>query len=109
MIIDFPNIEEQSIPNFKGGEKSYEAKMFFDGQNRIMHGSLQPGASIGIHTHDTSSEIIFLVKGHAHVIFEGETFDLYEGQCHYCPKGKTHSLVNDSDSEIRFLAVVPEQ
>ena len=51
MIIDFPNIPEQRLPNFKGGEKEYIARMFFDGQNRIMYGRLEPGASIGLHTH----------------------------------------------------------
>lgn len=109
MILDFNNIEEQSLPNFKGGEKSMEARMFFDGKNRIMKSRLQPGASIGVHTHETSSEIIFLLKGNAHVLMDGEMLEFHEGQCHYCPKGHTHSLINDSESEILFVAVVPEQ
>lgn len=109
MIIDFNNIEEASLPNFKGGEKSLEARMFFDGVNRIMKARLLPGASIGLHTHETSSEIIFLTKGNAHVLYDGEMIELKEGQCHYCLKGHTHSLINDSDSEIAFTAVVPEQ
>ena len=29
--------------------------------------------------------------------------------CHYCPKGHTHSLINDSDAGLTFLAVIPEQ
>jgi len=32
-----------------------------------------------------------------------------EGEVHYCPKGHTHSLVNDSDAELWFSAVVPQQ
>lgn len=109
MIIDFKNIEEASLPNFKGGEKSLEARMFFDGKNRIFTARLQPGASIGLHTHDTSSEIIFLTKGQAHVLYNGEMIELHEGQCHYCAKGNTHSLINDSAEEVQFTAVVPEQ
>lgn len=109
MILDFSNIEEQSLPNFKGGEKSLEARMYFDGQCRIMQARLQPGASIGLHTHETSSEIIFITRGQGHVLFDGELLPLSEGQCHYCPKGHTHSLINDSDAELEFRAVVPEQ
>lgn len=109
MILDFNKIEEQSFPNFKGGEKSMEAHMFFDGTNRIFTARLQPGASIGLHTHDTSSEIIFLTKGNAHVLYNGEMLELNEGQCHYCKKGDSHSLINDSNEEIQFTAVVPEQ
>ena len=30
MIIDFKNMEEQILPNFKGGEKSYAVKKFTD-------------------------------------------------------------------------------
>lgn len=109
MIIDFNNIEEVSMPNFKGGEGSLEARMYFDGKNRIMKARLHPGSSIGMHTHDTSCEMIFLTKGTAHVLYQGETLTLHEGQCHYCPKGHTHSLINDSDYTIEFTAVVPEQ
>lgn len=109
MILDFNTIEEQSLPNFKGGEKSLEARMYFDGKCRIMKARLQPGASIGLHTHETNCEVIFLTKGNAHVLYEGEMIAINEGQCHYCPKGCSHSLINDSDEEIQFTAVVPEQ
>ena len=109
MIIDFNKMEEQSLPNFKGGEKSLEARMTFDGSNRIMRGCLQPGASIGLHTHETSSEIIYVLKGTAKVVFDGETLSISEGQCHYCPKGHSHTFINDSNNEVHFLAVVPEQ
>lgn len=109
MVLDFNNIEEQIIPNFKGGEKEYAAHMFFDGKVRIMKGRLIPGASIGLHTHETSSEVIFLTKGNAKLIMDGETKTFLEGQCHYCPKGHTHSLINDSEKDIEILAVVPEQ
>ena len=31
------------------------------------------------------------------------------GVCHYCPKGHTHSMINDSDEDLVFFAVVPVQ
>lgn len=109
MRIDFDNIEETIIHNFKGGVKETAAKMYYDGLNRIMKGRLIPGASIGMHTHDTSSEIIFVTKGSGSVIYDGETISLKEGDVHYCPKGHTHSLINDSDEDLEFSAVVPQQ
>lgn len=109
MTIDFNNMEATIIPNFKGGEKEISAKMFFDGNNRIMKGILQPGASIGYHSHDTSSEIIFIIKGKGKVIDNNETVTIEEGQCHYCKKGDSHSLINDSDEELVFYAAVPQQ
>lgn len=109
MIIDFNNIEEKAFPAFKGGEKQLDAKMFFDGMNRIMRARLVPGASIGMHTHDAGSEIIFITEGRGCVIYDGERIALKASDVHYCPKGHTHSLINDSDAELRFSAVVPQQ
>ena len=109
MKIDFNNIEESLIPNFKGGEKEFAAKMFFDGLNRIMKGRLIPGASIGLHTHDTSSEIMFITKGSGYVIYDGEIIVLNAGDVHYCPKGHSHTLINDSADDLEFSAVVPQQ
>ena len=55
MIIDLKGMETTVLPNFKGGEKEYKAKMYFDGTTRIMHGTLEAGASIGYHKHETNS------------------------------------------------------
>ena len=109
MIIDFDEMAQSVIPNFKGGEKETRAKMFVDERNRIMKGMLVPGSSIGLHTHDTSSEVIFITSGRGYVLYDGDRFRVSEGLCHYCPKGHTHSLVNDSDTVLEFLAVVPQQ
>lgn len=109
MIIDFQNIEKQVLPNFKGGDKEYVARMVSDGQVKIMRGSLEPGASIGLHTHIDDTEIIFLTHGTAKVIYDNETLVIYEGQCHYCPKGHTHSLRNESNTLVEFYAVVAKQ
>ena len=109
MIIDFDSMEEKVLPNFKGGEKEMAAKMFFDGMNRILKGRLAPGASIGLHTHDTSSEVIIITKGCGCVIYDGEKIPVKAGDVHYCPKGHSHTLINDSNSELGLTAIVPQQ
>ena len=109
MIIDFKNQQAEVMQNFKGGEKSLLAKMYFDGKNRILHGVLESGATIGVHTHETNSEIIYILSGKGKVLYDGEYETISEGMCHYCPLGHTHSLINDSDSALVFFAVVPEQ
>ena len=109
MKIDFSSIEEKTFPAFKGGEKELAARMYFDGRNRIMMGRLIPGASIGLHTHEDSSEIMFITKGSGHAVYEGERIGLSAGDVHYCPKGRSHTLINDSDADLEFTAVVPIQ
>lgn len=108
MIINFDNIPEQEMPNFKGGEKSYNMKAHDDGTNKIMLGRLEPGASIGVHTHEGNSEIIFIISGTGKVCYDGEYKPVSAGICHYCPMGHTHSLINDSQGDLVFYAVVPQ-
>ena len=72
MNFNYNEQEYEEFPNFKGGEKSLYAKMFHDEKNRIIYGKLIPGASIGVHTHETNSEIIYITKGTGRVLMDGE-------------------------------------
>ena len=109
MNIDFSTIPESVIPHMRGGEKEVRAHMFSDELGKIMKGRLIPGASIGLHTHETSSEIIYILSGTGKILYDDGCETLGPGSCHYCPKGHAHSLINDSDGELEFFAVVPEQ
>lgn len=109
MVIDFERMEETIIPGFRGGTGETAARMFADENGKIMQGRLAPGASIGSHAHETSSEIIYILSGIGKALYDGRTETLGPGQCHYCPKGHSHSLINDGEEELCFFAVVPEQ
>lgn len=109
MLIEFDKMEPQVIPHMRGGEKEARMRMYTDPLNKIMRGRLIPGASIGMHTHETSSEIIYILSGTGKVLYNGEYIPLKAGDCHYCPKGHAHSLMNDSGENLEFFAVVPNQ
>ena len=108
MLIKFDQMQENIIPQFRGGEGNTVNRMYADGHNKIMWGFLAPGCTIGLHTHDTSSEIICILSGTGKVLCDGAYEPLSAGSVHYCPKGHEHSLINDSDSDLTFFAVVPE-
>ncbi len=108
MLIKFDQMQENIIPQFRGGQGSTVNRMYADGHNKIMRGFLAPGCTIGLHTHDTSSEIICILSGTGKVLCDGMYEPLSAGSVHYCPKGHEHSLINDSDSDLTFFAVVPE-
>ena len=109
MVINFSEMKETVIPQFYGGEKEIRAKMQVDNTNKILYGTLEPGASIGLHTHETSSEIIYFIHGAGKVLYDGEYERVRSGLCHYCPKGHSHRLINDGDQDLVFFAVVPQQ
>ena len=109
MLIDVGKQNETVFPQMYGGEGEVHANLYKDPAIKIMRGTLPPGANIGLHTHETSSEVIYILAGQGKVLYEGEYEPLAAGSCHYCPKGKGHSLINDSDDDLVFFAVVPEQ
>lgn len=109
MLIDFSKVEEQVIPRFLGGEGTIHARMRVDELGKIMRGTLEPGSSIGLHTHETNSEILYILEGTGKVLYDGAYEPLHAGSCHYCPKGHSHSLINDSGANLEFFAVVPNQ
>ena len=109
MLIDFNAMEEQTIPHFQGGEGAFLTKMRVDELGKILRGRLEPGSTIGLHTHDTSSEIIYILNGEGKVLYDGAYETVSAGSCHYCPKGHSHSLINDSEGILEFFAVVPVQ
>ena len=109
MINDFNQAEWKENPGFKGGEGVFYNKMFTDGVNKMMQGKLPAGASIGYHKHEGSCEMIFILEGEGKVIFDGTESPVKPGQCHYCPEGHSHSLINNGTGDLVFYAVVPKQ
>ena len=114
MIIDFSRMDVTVLPNFKGGGKKFAANMFFDGTNRMFKGCLVPGASIGVHTHDDSCETIFILSGKGSIleIENGleSVNEVFPGDCLFCSKGQTHSLMNTSEDEdlVFHACVIPQ-
>ena len=109
MKLDFDQIPVQKLPEFKQGVGVFNARMFTDTRCRIMQGSLEPGSSIGWHCHDTSCEIIYVLSGKGRMLLRDGEEDLGPGDCHYCPKGHSHSFTNPGQEPLVFFAVVPEQ
>ena len=109
MVADYNKMEWVSNPGFKGGEGVFYNKVFTDGVNKMMQGKLEPGSSIGYHKHEGNCEMIFILEGEGTVLYDDVKTPVKAGQCHYCPVGHSHSLINASDTEpLIFLAIVPE-
>lgn len=107
MKLDFNNIELKILKNFNGGEKEVQANMYIDDTNKIFRGKLIPGASIGMHTHEVNEEVIYILQGNAKFLYDDTVEYVKAGECHYCPKGHSHSFINETDEDIIFFAVVP--
>lgn len=109
MTIDFLSTEYKAIEHFNGGEGVFFAKIVDDGLNKILSGMLEPGSTIGMHTHSVNSEIIFVTEGEGTVKTPNGDEPVKAGQCSYCKKGEGHSLCNTGSTTLKFYAVVPMQ
>ena len=109
MIVEFDKMDWKENPGFKGGDGIFCNKMFEDGVNKMMQGKLPAGASIGYHKHEGNCEMIFILEGEGTVLYDDVKTPIKAGQCHYCPEGHSHSLINSSNDDLFFCAVVPKQ
>ena len=107
MKLDFDTIPEETIPHFKGGDGQIATRMFWDGSTRIMRARLAPGSSIGLHRHEGNCEAIYVLSGRGTATLDGVPEPLGPGQCHFCPEGHEHQLVNVGTEDLVFFAVVP--
>lgn len=108
MRIDFNNLDHTAIPGFKGGEGKLDAQMFVDQQGKILIGRLDEGSTVGLHTHEGSYEVIYVLSGTGYAITDGQREELEPGVCTYCPEGSAHELHSNGPEDLVFFAAVPE-
>ena len=108
MLLNFEQMEEKVVSNMRGGEGQVASRSYADENIRIARGLLAPGCTIGLHTHKTNSEVICILSGTGKVLYDGEYEAVSAGSVHYCPKGHAHSLINDSEGDLTYFAVIPE-
>lgn len=63
MLIDFIQMNAVTISNLNGGDGEVSAKMSVQKNGKIMLAKLPAGTSIGMHTHETSDDINYVIRG----------------------------------------------
>lgn len=109
MRIAFSDLPEEVVSCPFGGKKELLKRAWSDGSTKIMYDRLPVGAALGVHTHETNCEVIYLLSGIARFTIDGGTEIVRAGEAHYCPRGHSHGMENIGESEVVFLAVVAQQ
>lgn len=109
MLLDFNTIKEMTIPGMNNGTGKMTAKLYMDERGKIITCSIHPGGSIGLHRHETSDDINYVLSGVGKAICDGREEILSAGICHICRKGSEHSIVNTSDEDLVLLTIVVER
>lgn len=109
MLLDFNKIKEITIPGMNNGTGTMTAKIYMDEQGKIIPCSIHPGGSIGLHKHETSDDINYVLSGSGNSICDGQEEALSAGTCHICKKGSEHSIINTGNEDLVLLTVVVER
>lgn len=68
--------------------------------------TLEPGCSIGSHEHDQEEEIYYILSGTGIVDDNGQVKNIGPGDAIKTGGGEYHSIANNSDQPLIFIAVV---
>lgn len=108
MKIDFNFMEQKMTEHFKGGNGHLLTRIAEEGNNKFLILKFPAGSSIGLHTHQTNCEAVYVLKGSGTAVCNDVEEKLYEGVCHFCPKGEAHTIIADSQG-LELFAVIIEQ
>lgn len=101
-----------SIENMRGGEGHTKMMSIFPkeeimGKCRLFNIiTLDPGCSIGTHTHDQEEEIYYILSGTGVVDDNGQMVNVEPGDAVKTGNGDFHSIKNNSDVPLVFMAVI---
>ena len=72
--------------------------------------TLQPGDSIGVHTHATNEDVYVIVSGKGTFTdVDGTAHDALPGDITIARKGQSHGLANTGAEPLVFISVIAEQ
>ena len=97
----------------RGGEKSVKITHFFDEKNELQSPTrlcakleLEPGASIGFHTHEKEEEIFVVLAGKALIDDNGTIREVTVGDTILTGNGAGHSVKSLGPETLQMLAVI---
>ena len=68
--------------------------------------TLEPGSSIGPHTHENEMEAFFIVSGEAELNDNGEIAKLTPGDTALTQSGEEHSVKSIGDTPLEMIALI---
>ncbi len=112
MIIKKNQLKTEIRENMRQGEKSVSITHLANQDQLCQKGrlfariTLEPGSSIGYHTHEGDCEIFNILSGSAEYSDNGTLTQVHAGDVLICPKGEGHSIKNNSDCNVELTALI---
>ncbi len=107
--------KDQSVESkcIRGGQGEVRMEKILNGAEE-MYGkgrmfcrmTVEPGNSIGEHTHEGDNEIFYVLSGTGLYNDNGTEVRLAPGDTVVCSDGQLHSLKNDGDTPLEMIALI---
>lgn len=102
-------INEACVQGGKGLTKLKELatpEQMYNHVRLFKHITLNPGCSIGYHTHEHETEFYYILKGEALFSDNGKEVILHAGDVAATGYGEGHSLENQSQESMELIALI---
>ncbi|MCR3956882.1 MAG: cupin domain-containing protein [Gudongella sp.] len=112
MIRHLDEFKVEKINGLKDGKGYVTVVNFFEQEDFLGKGRLygksiiEPGNSIGYHTHEGDQEAYFIVKGKALYNDNGEESILVPGDLAICRDGDSHSIEACGDETLEYVMLI---
>ena len=103
MNINFNDIPTSTMTGLHGGEGDVVAKIYACDKGKVIPCRIQPGASIGLHRHESETELCYVLYGTGVACCDGAEEALATDICHICPAGSEHTITNTGSVELVML------
>jgi len=96
----------------RGGEGILEFHHFLEKEQLAPHSRLlckmvmQPGNTMGYHTHHDEGEFFYFLSGIAKITEDDEEILLYPGDTLFTPAGSSHGIEVAGDEPLEYLAII---
>ena len=102
----------EPLPNCHDGIGALDYTVVLDGEDlpgrhlRFLHDDiLEPGVTMGEHTHDGDEEYYYVLAGHGTIVLGGTRYDIGPGDVTAVFPGGSHSLENTGDEDLHIIVV----
>jgi len=111
MIRRRSELVEESKENIRGGHgKARGLELLkngeMDGVISLGRTTLEPGSTIGEHSHPNTEDLYLILEGRGIGVLNGERFPVVPGDLFLVKAGGSHGLINDSEEPLTFLGVL---
>ncbi|WP_408011222.1 cupin domain-containing protein [Pseudalkalibacillus sp. A8] len=112
-MVYWKNVKDVDVYSPPGHEGTYNRRLVGPKEGieniEVILGEMEPGGVADPHFHEEIEQIMYILRGKAQVIIEGEEAVLTVGDVIWIPKKAMHEVKNGGDTNLQFVLMYSPQ